>query len=298
MLDTVIVGGSTAGLSAVLYLGRSLRRVTLFDTGKPCNRFTHASHGFFTRDNVPPTELLHIGREQLARYATVSLQTGRVTTITAQEGAFTIEVEGQEAVMARKVLLATGIHDDLPPIPGIEALWGRSVFHCPYCDGWENRNQPVAIHGKGESAIHIARLIRNLTADLFICTDGPTDFSDLQRERLEAHGIQIIETPIARLTSEGDQLQEIIFTDGFVLPRHALFIRPTLSQHSPLAMQLGCAFNEGGLVQVNNLGQTTVAGVYAAGDMTMPMRQLISAAASGATAAAGINSALVAEDFA
>ena len=298
IMDTIIVGGSAAGLTAALYLGRSRRRVLLYDTGQPCNRFSHASHGFLTRDDVPPSELVAIGREQLARYATIRLEEGEVTAITPAIGHFNVQLADGRVQAARKVLLATGLRDELPPLPGIEHLWGRSVFHCPYCDGWEQRDQPMAIYGNGEDALHLARLLRNLTPDVVICTGGPATLSEQQQARLLAHGVRIVETPIVRLVGEGDQLREIVFADGTVLARQALFIRPNSVQSTPLPAQLGCALDEWGLVQVDEIGRTSVPGIYAAGDMAHRMRQVVRAVMTGAMAGSGINYDLVVEDFA
>lgn len=190
------------------------------------------------------------------------------------------------------------LDNELPPIPGIEPLWGRSVFSCPYCDGWEQSDQAVAIYANGERALHLARLIRNLTADLVICTGGAAEFSDADRARLARNGVRVIETPITRLNSNGEQLQEIVFADGTTLPRHAMFIVTQMSQHSPLALELGCASDAAGLVQVDELGKTTIAGVYAAGDMTTRAHQVVLAAKNGAFAGSAINADLCEEDFA
>ena len=297
MLDVVIVGGSVAGLSAALYLGRSRRRVMIFDTGEPCNRFSHASHGFLTRDHILPADLLHIAQEQLARYPTLQRQTGRVIRVEGRAGNFEVTTEDGTSVKARRVLLATGVRDQMPPVPGIEPLWGRSVFSCPYCDGWEQSDKAVAIYANGERALHLARLIHNLTADLVICTDGAAEFSDEDRARLARNGVRVIETPVARLHSDGAQLEEIVFADGTTLPRHAMFIVPQMSQHSPLALELGCASDAAGLIQVDELGKTSVVGIYAAGDMATRARQVVIAAKNGALAGSAINADLCEDDF-
>jgi thioredoxin reductase len=302
MLDVVIVGGSSAGLSAGLYLGRMRRTVAVFDTGQPCNRYSHAAHGFLTRDHVPPAELLQIAREQLARYDTVHFLNDKVVKIEVKPKpnlrAFTVHSESGAPRMARKVVLATGIRDELPAIPGLEPLFGRSVFTCPFCDGWEQHDQPVAILGNGEEVNHTIYLLRNLTADLVLCTNGPATLNKTMRARIEAKGVRIIETPVASVTSEGEQLREIVFADGSRLPRHALFVRTTMTQHADLAIQLGCTINQAGFVQVDDFGRTNIPGLYAAGDMTTPMRQIILAAKSGASAAFGINADFIAEEVA
>ncbi len=297
MLDVVVVGGSAAGLSAALYLGRSLRKTVVLDEGKPANRFSHAAHGFFTRDGMAPDELLKIGREQLQRYATVDCQAQKATEIIAQADHFLVKLQDGTRLSTRKVLLAMGLRDTLPALANIEQFWGRSVFHCPYCDGWELRDQPVAIYGNGEVALHKAKLIRNLTADLVICTGEAATFSDAERQRLLRHDIQLIETPVLRLAGQGDQLERIIFADGTQLARRALFIQPAATQHSDLPAQLGCTINDLGLVVVDPQARTSVAGVYAAGDMTTMARAIVFAAAQGAMAAVRINMELVTEDF-
>ena len=247
MIDVVIIGGSAAGLSAALNLGRSLRRTVIFDTGRPCNRFSHASHGFLTRDGISPSELLQHAWKDLERYETVSMEQTKVTAIQPQEDHFRIEAEQGEAITARRVLLATGLRDTLPPIENIEPFWGRSVFHCPYCHGWEIRDQPVAVYGNTEMTLHQAKLVRNLTADLVLCTGEPAAFTDEQRHQLSQQDVRLEETPVVRLEGQGEQMESIVLADGRTLRRAALFIQPALSQHSNLAVALGCRFNEWGL---------------------------------------------------
>jgi thioredoxin reductase len=296
MLDVIIVGGSVAGLSAALYLGRMRRKVIIFDTGTPCNRFSHASHGFLTRDGAPPGTLLQLGREQLQPYTTISVRAEAVGEIALQANGFQITSE-TGVYKARKVLLATGVRDELPPLPNVAQFWGRSVFHCPYCDGWEWRDQPLAIYGNGDHALHIAKLVRNLTADLVICTGEAATFSPEDRQLCAANGIRIIEKPVVGLEGVDGQLTSIGFADGTQLARRALYLAPKLVQQSDLAARLGCSLSEDGFVQVDGSMQTTVAGVYAAGDMTKNMRQVVAAAAQGATAGGMINLALSNEDF-
>ncbi len=190
-----------------------------------------------------------------------------------------------------------GLRDTLPPLANIEQFWGRSVFHCPYCDGWEVRDQPLAIYNNGAHALHLAKLVRNLTADLVICTGAAATFTDVERQQLAAHNIPVIETPIVGLEGVGNQLTSLVFTDGTNLARHALLVMPKLTQHTDLAERLGCTLTEAGFVQVNATMQTTVAGVYAAGDTTSMARAVVFAAMQGALAATQINMELSTEDF-
>jgi len=296
MYDVIIIGGSAAGLSAALYLGRMRRKVLIFDTGTPCNRFSHASHGFLTRDGVAPAELVRIGREQLQLYTTIAFQNEAVTEIVPGSENFQVTT-ATNSYTARKILLATGLRDELPPLPNVAQFWGQSVFHCPYCDGWEWRDQPLAIYGNGEHTLHVAKLVRNLTDDLVICTGDAVSFSAEDQERLAAKGIRIIETPVTGLAGVDGQLATIHFADGTQLARRALYLAPKLSQASDLAARLGCTLSEDNFVQVDATMQTTVPGVYAAGDMTKTMRQIVAAAAQGATAGGMINMALSGEDF-
>jgi thioredoxin reductase len=295
MFDVLIVGGSVAGLSAATYLGRMRRSTLVVDSGKPCNRVSHASHGFLTRDGVDPKELLQIAHTQLQAYPTVDLRPGLVTAIQSQADGFEIALETGETMAARKVLLAMGLRDHLPPLANVEQFWGRSVFHCPYCDGWEVRDQPLAVQGNGDSALHRARLLLNLTDDLVICTDGAATFGDAEWQFLRARQVRVIETPLTAIVGEAEQMHTLHFADGSTLARHALFVNLRTSQHSDLAAGLGCALDENGLVKVDVQGRTNVTSVYAAGDMTSPMRAVIFAAAQGATAGIWLNMALMAE---
>lgn len=296
MFDVIIVGGSVAGLSAALYLGRMRRQVLIFDTGKPCNRFSHASHGFLTRDGTAPAELLRMGREQLQQYTTISFQAEAVTAIVPQTDGFQVAT-ATGSYIARKILLATGLRDELPPLRNVEQFWGGSVFHCPYCDGWEWRDQPLAIYANGEFALHLAKIVRNLTADLVVCTGEAATFSAADRQLLAANGIRLVETPVVGLEGTAGQLATIHFADGTQIARRALYLAPKLVQQSDLAARLGCTLSEDGLVQVDASMQSSVPGVYAAGDMTKNMRQVVAAAAQGATAGGMINMALSNEDF-
>lgn len=294
MFDVLIVGGSVAGLSAATYLGRMRRNVLVVDSGKPCNRFSHASHGFLTRDGSDPTELLQTARTQLARYTTVKQQAGLVTAILPQADGFVATLADGTTVAARKVLLAMGVRDELPALTNIEQFWGRSAFHCPYCDGWEARDQPLAVQGNGDSALHRAKLLLNLTDDLVLCTDGPATFREEEWDFLQARQVRVIETPLTGITGEGDQLHTLHFADGSTLARYALFINLRTGQHSDLVATLGCEINAMGFVQADTQGRTTVDGVYAAGDLTSPLRAVIFAASQGAAAGIWLNMALMA----
>ena len=303
--DAVVVGAGTAGLSAALVLGRSRRRVLVLDGGEPRNAPAHAAQGFFTRDGISPGDLLAIGRGQLAPYTSVEYRAGRAATITGADGAFAVALEDGETVSARKLVLATGVFDELPDRPGFREFWGRGVYHCPYCHGWEVRDRPLAVLAAGDQIVERAVLIRNWSRDLVALTDGsPT--SDAARARLAALGVPLYEQRVAALEGNGNGspgLVRIVFEDGSSVPREGLFYAPPQRQRSPLAKALGCevaAIGPAGavvLVTTDRITrQTSVPGVFVAGDAGTPMQSIALAAASGAAAAAFINHALCGED--
>ncbi len=252
-MDAIIIGGGVAGLSAAVYLGRFRRDVLVIDAQQPANRFSHAAHGFFTRDGMNPGELLAIGREQLQKYETVQIQNGEVASIVQDGDGFRLALTDGKTYQTGKVLLALGLKDQLPAIDGIEPLWGKSVFTCPFCDGWEQRDQPVAIVANSDAAVHVATLMRELTADLVVCTNEPAEFTAEQSKTLQNKGIRVIETPIARFDASGEQLTQIVFTDGSTLARKTAFIRTWLFQSTDLAEQIGCELTEHGMVKVEPL---------------------------------------------
>jgi thioredoxin reductase len=290
-------------------LGRARRRVLLLDAGEPRNAPAAAAHGVFTRDGTPPLELLRIAREQLRPYATVELRAGAAVAASAADGGFEVELTDGERARGRKLLLATGVRDELPEIPGFAELWGGSVFTCPYCHGWEVRDEPLAVYANGAVAMHLAPLLRNWSRDLVLLTDGPAELSGEERAKLGALGIPVREERVARLVgaapdaagADGRRLECVVFADGEELPRRGILMRPGQRPRTELAVGLGCALVEdgmmAGLIVVDATQQTTVPGVYAAGDL-VGMPQLNVAAASGSMAGAMVNAALVAEEVA
>lgn len=298
MFDVIIIGGGTAGLSAALVLGRALRSTLIVQAGPPRNAPSPEAHSLFTRDGTPPAELLELGRAQLAPYETVALRGTRARAVSgAADGGFTVAVDDGAELPARRVLLAVGVRDELPPIDGMAELWGRGVLHCPYCHGWEVRGEPLAVHARGAGAMEFVPLLLQWSRDLVLCTDGDSGLSPEDQAALARHGVRVLETPIRRLEG-GSHLERIVFADGQVEARRALFIRPPQRVASDIPAQLGCEMTEVGHISVGPDHQTSVRGVYAAGDATTPMQQLVAAAASGAAAAAMINRDLIQEDFA
>jgi thioredoxin reductase len=304
LLDVIIVGAGPTGISAALLLGRSLKHVLVIDSGQPRNAVSHAANGFFSRDGIAPSDLLQIGRAQLQKYETVKYQTGKVIdakpfgTASEKNDGFQVMLDTGEQFITRKVLLATGVTDQLPPIPGFTELWGTSVFHCPYCHGWEVRDQPLAIYGKGEAGFEMAEHLTGWSRDLVLCSDGDAGLSDEQRQQLSTWGIELREEKIARLEQENGTLTGIVLRTGEVIPRSGIFVQPQPQQHSDLAKQLGCNLADNGAVQVGEDKQTSVPGVYAAGDTAVLFSAISIVVAEGTTAGVFINRSLIAENLA
>lgn len=308
--DVVVVGGGVAGLSAALILGRSRRRTLVLDAGEPRNAPSSAVHGFFSRDGTPPQELLRIGREQLEPYPSVEVRSARAIGAGGEDGGFGVELEDGSSVRARKLLLATGVVDDLPEKPGFKELWGKGVYHCPYCHGWEVRDRPLAVLNSGGWAVQQATLIYNWSRDLILLTDGPAPLDEEARRTLRTLGIPVREERISYLEGgpcqNGGGLRRIVFEDGSALEREGLFYLPPQRQGSELARMLGCEITAMGPVtdvvkSDPTTKQTTVAGVYVAGDAGPPSHsggRVLVAAASGAGAASFVNHSLIAEEVA
>jgi thioredoxin reductase len=238
---------------------------------------------------------LHIAHEQLTGYPSVTLKTATAEQIEKCDTGFEILSSDASRLQARIVLLATGLHDELPPLEGIEGLWGKSVFHCPYCDGYEVRRRRIAVYGVGEAALHQAMMLRQWTDHLTLCAGW--NLTATQRDKLTRFGIEVVEEPIAALESVGTQIQAIRLSDGTALACDALFIRPKTTHRTPFARDLGCRIDDQNIVQVDVRGRTTIGGVYAAGDISSPMRSVALAVAQGAAAAYGINADLIDQDF-
>lgn len=299
--DVVVVGAGCAGLGAALVLGRCRRRVLVCDGGAPRNAPSPNVHAFLSRDGIRPQELLRISREQLAPYTSVVIRPGRVTTLTVADHGFTLKAESESGrpatITTRKVLLATGVDDELPPLDGMRELWGRGVLHCPYCHGWEVQDQALAVYGRGKPVTGLALLVSRWSPDVVVCTDGPGGLSTNARQRLRAQGIGIREEPIARLQGNrrGD-LKCVVFQNGDELERQAIFVHPHQHQRGTLAEQLGCRLTSKGAVWVDKNLQTSIPGLYAAGDMTPGSQQALLAAAEGARVGILLNERLTKEE--
>jgi thioredoxin reductase len=296
--DVVIVGGGTAGLSGAIVLGRCRRRVFLCDVGQPRNQASRAVHCLLGHEGTPPTELLARARRELERYTTVESHADRVTKITPIGNQFAVACAGGFTLMARKVLLTTGLTDEVPQIEGIEQLYGRSVHHCPYCDGFEHRDQPLAVYGAGDKGAGLALMMKQWSSDVILCTDGASDVSSTMQSRLKQHDIAIWAQRIARLEgTEDGVLQRIHLQGGNVLDRTAIFFTTGCQQTSDLSAALGCARDKkGGIVTDPVTEESSVRGVYVAGDASRDVLLVAVAIAEGAKAGVAINRALLQED--
>ena len=294
-VDVAIIGGSNAGLSAALTLGRSCRKVAVIDAGDPRNAPASHAHNIFTRDGTPPSELLRIGREQLEPYDVEVLQ-ARVSQITGSKNTFELTLDNGESLSARRIVLATGISDDLPDVLGIKELWGKSIFTCPYCHGWEVRGQPLVVVGDG-AANHYgyARLIQHWSRDLIFIA-GETPVVTLERlADLEERGIRVIKADVTAFEHSGGKLEALQLSNGESLEPHAAFMPMPMSLKGGLHTQLGCELSEDGdKLIVDDKNQTSVAGVYAAGDIvTTPMHSVTFAMASAQKMATSLNVDLI-----
>jgi thioredoxin reductase len=295
--DVVIVGAGPAGLSAALVLGRACRRVLLCDTGTPRSWASKAMHAYLSRDGIPPSRFLDISRREVLAYPGVRFRPVEVTRARRISNGFSVTLAGGARVRTRKLLIASGLFDSLPRIPGFDELFGRSVFQCPYCDGWEMRGRKVAVYGRRQRGIHMARAMTAWARDIVLCTDGRAGYSAEQRRQLARNGIRVDERRIARLEARRGRLRAILFSDGTQLPRDTLFFDTPSRSQSRLAESLGCCFTRDGGVLCGEYEATSVPGVFVAGNIIRDVQLSIVAAAEGARAAFGINRALTREDF-
>jgi thioredoxin reductase len=291
VFDVVVIGGGPAGLSAALVLGRCRRRVLVCDAGHPRNAAAREMHGYLSRDGCSPLDLLRIGREELSRYG-VELRQVTVSDVAIAGDGFDVHLETGERVAARKVLIATGVRDHLPEIDGLRACYGISVHHCPYCDGWEERDRIIAVLGSGTSAAGLALSLKTWTDRVIVCTDGPTRLTRRQRAQLAEHAIALTEGRIARVEHDEGRVQRLDMRDGTHVECEAVFFSSGQSLQCNFPSKLGCEFTHRGTVKTDHLGQTRVPGVYVVGDASRDVQFVIVAAAEGAKAGVAINKAL------
>lgn len=300
MFDIAIIGGGPAGLSAALVLGRARRSVALFDEAKPRNRVALASHGFLTRDGTPPAAMRKMAHDELAAYPSVRIRGSRVEEVAREpDGGFRLTDAAGESWRAARLLLAAGLKELLPEIPGLYDFYGRSLFCCAYCDGWELRDRPLVLIAGNDHTFHLAKTVYNWSKDLLVCTNGYDSLEPEEERALRERGIRIDRREIGGFVGEDGQLSALRFADGGEAACAGGFVAERLRQAAPFAERLGCAMTPYGGIETDGAGRTSVPGVYAAGDATCIMpAQLIVAAADGTRAAIGINEDMTDEAFA
>jgi thioredoxin reductase len=281
--DAVIVGGGPAGLSAALVLGRARKRVLVVDEERPANAVSQGVGGLLGHERMKPADLRDSGQRQLERLPNVELRPGVVEGAERAGDVFVVWLSGEPPVRTHAIVLAHGLRYDPPALPGIEALWGRSVFHCAFCDGWEVRDRPLAFHGSGPGAVRSALVLAGWSNDVVLCTDG---YPDPGGEILAAAGVRVRTEPIARLAGDDGQLQRIEFAHGPAERREALFVNTRRDQPNGLAAALGCELTEAGTIVTDADGRTSVPGVFAAGDAaTAHSRSVANAIGTGSRVA-------------
>lgn len=295
--DVIIIGGSYTGLSAAMALGRALRNVLIIDSGLPCNRQTPHSHNFLTQDGEKPNLLAEKAKKQVLNYNTVKFHNDLAINGTKTEDGFVITTQTGKEFIAQKLIFATGIRDIMPNIKGFSECWGISVIHCPYCHGYEVRNEKTGILANGNFAFHYAQLIHNWTKNLTVFTNGKTSLTQEQIDKISKHNIPIIEKEIAYLEHQDGNIQQIVFTDNTTFELKAIYSRPAFEQHCKIPKMLGCELTEQGLLKVDMFQKTSVPNIFACGDNSSPMRSVANAVATGTFAGAMVNNIIIEEEF-
>ncbi|MGK8464997.1 NAD(P)/FAD-dependent oxidoreductase [Nocardia cyriacigeorgica] len=298
LFDVVIVGGGAAGLTAAQVLGRARRRVAVVDSRDPRNGSAEHMHGYLTRDGMPPAELITTGRHEARNYE-VELIDGNVIEI-AWRGAdpgFVVQMSDGRELEARAVLVSTGLRDELPDIPGLRSRWGADVLHCPFCHGYEVRDEPIGVVGGlvREMSIHQALLLPQWSSDVVFFPNG-IELTDHERTRIRARGVRIVEDPVRGVVVAEDRLRAVELANGQLVPRAALFVGPRFVPNDTLLARMGCDIGPDGFVTTDRTGRTSLPGIWAAGNVADPRAQVITAAGSGSAAAIAINGYLLEQD--
>lgn len=297
VFDVIIIGGSYAGLSAAMALGRSLRSVLIIDSGAPCNRQTPHSHNFITQDGEKPAQIAAIAKAQVSKYNTVAFCNALATEAVQTADGFEVRTSTGQQFTAKKLLFATGIVDQMPAIDGFAECWGISVLHCPYCHGYEVKEATLGLMGNGDTGYEFCKLISNWSSNLVLFTNGPSTLTEAQQAKIAEHHIPVIETPIDSFKHNNGYIHHILLQNGIAKEVDAIFARLPFQQHCKLPEQLGCEINEMGFIKTDDMQRTTVPGIYAAGDNASGMRAVSAAVAAGTKAGAMLNKELIDASF-
>ena len=297
LFDVIIIGGSYSGLSAAMALGRSLRETLVIDSGKPCNEQTPHSHNFLTHDGSSPAKISTIAKNQVEEYDTVEFYDGKAVSAQKTDFGFEIQTENGETFKSKKIIVATGIIDEVPHIKGFKESWGISLIHCPYCHGYEYKGKKTGIIANGDKAVHIASLVKNLTENVTIMTRGKANFTSEQLEKLKNNQIDIIEKEISELKNENGYVKSLVFDDGKEIDFEAVYGAFPFQQHSDIPKDLGCEFTEMGHIKTDMFQKTNVPGLFVCGDNSSMMRSVSNAVMTGNVAGAMVNMELVTDCF-
>ncbi len=295
--DVIIIGGSYAGLSAAMSLGRALRSVLIIDSGNPCNRQTPHSHNFLTQDGKTPQEIADSAKTQVLKYKTIKWLNDFATDAVKTNDGFGISTAQNKTYNAKKLIIATGIKDLMPAINGFDKCWGISVIHCPYCHGYEYKNEPTGILGNGEYAFEMSKMISNWTKNLTVFTNGTSGLTDEQLAKLKKNKIELVEKEIDNLSHDNGYIKEIVFKDQSVFKLKALYAKVDFEQHSAIPANLGCDFTEQGHLKVDQFQKTSVKGVFACGDNSTFGRAVAIAVAQGTVAGSMCNKEIIEDEF-
>lgn len=295
--DAIIIGGSYAGLSAAMALGRALMKVLVVDSGLPCNRQTPYSHNFLTQDGNTPFNISKIGRQQVEQYKTVEFMNSKATSVNKTIHGFELEVETGEKILGVKLIFATGIKDIMPEIEGFDICWGRTVLHCPYCHGYEVKGQNTGIISNGNAAFELAWLISNWTEKLTVYTNGKSNITEEQRESLLGRNISVIETPIQRLNNKDGYVKSIEFVNGEIISIDTIYSKLPFEQHCQIPQNLGCDLTDEGYLKIDGFHETTVSGIYACGDNVTRMRTVANAVSMGTSTGISVSKKIIQERF-
>jgi thioredoxin reductase len=295
--DVLIVGGSYAGLSAAMSLGRSMRKVLVIDSGEPCNRQTPYTHNFLTQDGNSPDEIRVKAKRELTLYDNLTFANARVVSGKRIPGGFEVVTSDGMIFQGKKLLLASGVKDMLPKVSGITECWGISVLHCPYCHGYEVKNEKTILLANGTAAFEAAKVISHWTKDLIVLTNGKSKLKPDQLDLLALQGIPILEKKVKSIVHTQGKVQNVICMDGSIYDATTVYAKSKTEQHTSMAKELGCRFNRHGLIKVDTFQKTSEPGIYACGDNSSMGRSVAVAVAAGSVAGIFLNKELVDEAF-
>ncbi len=295
--DTIIIGGSYAGLSAAMSLGRALRNVLIIDSGKPCNIQTPYSHNFLTRDGEAPDDIREIGKDQVTKYNTVQFYSGFAVNTTRKDNGFEVKTQSGDIFECRNLILATGVIDVIPDMKGFAECWGKTIIHCPYCHGYEVKGEKTGILANGDAAYESVKHILNWTKDLRLFTNGKSTLSEEQTEKIRNNGIPIIEKEIEFIEQTDGRIENLVFIDNSREAVTALYASPERLQSCNIPEQLGCKLTDNGTIEVDLFQKTSVEGVFACGDNATVGRSIAVAVQAGSIAGVFANKELIEEEF-